>query len=92
MPKAAIGESGHSETPPKNIPKPEVDLPPGELERRASDMGKTSGKLSVEAASEIGIPDKPIGGGRKGNPESAEPDPPAKEEKKPGTRPRRVKD
>ena len=92
MPKAAIGESGHSEMQPKNIPKPEVDLQPGELERRASDMGKTSGKLSVEAASEIGIPDKPVGGGRKGNPENAEADLPVNQEKKPGTRPRRVKD
>ncbi len=92
MPKTAIGESGHSETQHKTIPKPEADLQPGELERRASDMGKISGRLSVEAANEIEIPDKPVGVGRKGNLENAEPDPPAKEEKKPGTRPRRVKD
>ena len=92
MPKTVIGESGHSETQPRTVPKPEADLQPGELERRASDMGKTSGKLSVEAANEIDIPDKPAGAGRKGNQENVEPDPPAKEEKKPGTRPRRVKE
>ena len=93
MPKTVIGESGHSETQHRVVPKPEeADLQPGELERRASDMGKTSGKLSVEAANEIDIPDKPVGAGRKGNQENVEPDPPAKEEKKPGTRPRRVKE
>ena len=48
--------------------------------------------MSVEAANEIEIPDKPVGVGRKGNLENAEPDLPAKEEKKPGTRPRRVKE
>ncbi len=92
MPKTAIGESGHSETQHKIVPKPEVELQPGELERRASDMGKTAGKLSVEAANEIDIPDKPVGVGRKGNTENVEPDPPVKEEKKSGTRPRRVKE
>lgn len=89
------GDSGHAENGVKQGGITRENQPealPLEIEKRASALGESSGKLSVGAALEIEAPEKPGGTGRKGLKDSEETQPATEPDKVKSVRPRRVKE